>query len=151
MAAQWMETQRGIVTEDDIDFNRHMSVKSYYPKFDDAAFFLIRNSGLYYGDLRARNIGLATVLHKIRYLAELNEGDPYTIESAFVSIGRRSLRYIQKMNNLRTGDLAASFDTVEVLFDFTERKSTPWPDDLRAEVESRIVELGEEDKAFFDG
>ncbi len=151
MAAEWMETQRGIVTEDDIDFNRHMSVKSYFPKFDDAAFFLIRNSGLFYGDLQPRNIGLATVLHKIRYLAELSEGDPYNIESAFVSIGRRSLRYVQKMNNLRTGHLAASFDTIEALFDFTERKSIPWPDDLRAEVESRIVALSEADKAHFDG
>ena len=55
------------------------------------------------------------------------------------------------MNNLRTGHLAASFDTIEALFDFTERKSIPWPDDLRAEVESRIVALSEADKAHFDG
>ncbi len=151
MAAEWMETQRGIVTEDDIDYNRHMSVKAYFPKFDDAAFFLIRSSGLFYGDLHARNVALATVLHKIRYLAELNEGDPYNIESALISIGRRSVRYVQKMNNLRTGNLAASFDTIESLFDFVERKSVPWPDDLRAEVQGRIVDMSEEDKAHFDG
>ena len=65
--------------------------------------------------------------------------------------GRRSVRYVQKMTNLRTEDLAASFDTIEALFDFTVRKSIPWPDDLRAEVESRIVEMSEEDKAHFDG
>lgn len=127
MAAEWMETQRGIVTEDDIDFNRHMSVKSYFPKFDDAAFFLIRNSGLFYGDLQPRNIGLATVLHKIQYLAELSEGDPYNIESAFVSIGRRSLRYVQKMNNLRTGHLAASFDTIEACSISPSASPSPGP------------------------
>ena len=150
MAAAWMETQRGIVAEDDLDFNGHMSAKSYFPRFYDAGGVLSRSTGLFYGDLEKRNIGLVTVIHKIRYLAELSEGDPFIIESAFVSIGRRSLRYVQKMNNARTGDLAASFDTVEALFDFTERKSTPWPDDLRAGVESRIVELSQDDKARFD-
>ena len=150
MTAEWMETQRGIVAEDDIDFNGHMSVKSYLPKFYDSGGVLCRCTGLFYGDLEQRNIGLATVLHNIRYLAELSEGDPYMIESAFVSIGRSSLRYVQKMHNLRTGALAASFDTVEALFDFTKRKSTPWPDDLRAGVESRIVELSQEDEARFD-
>ena len=79
----WMETQRAIVTEDDCDFNKHMSVKGYFRMFDDAAFYLLSSAGLFYGNLHARNLALATVVQRIRYLAELAESDRYVIESAY--------------------------------------------------------------------
>jgi acyl-CoA thioesterase FadM len=141
MTAGWMETRRGVVTENEINFIGHMAAEAYFPKFYHSGGVLCRVTGLYYGDLEKWNIGVVAVIHKIRYLAELRAGDPYAIQRAFVSIGQRSLRYLEKMNNLRTGDLAAAFDTVEALLDFRNRRSTPWPDDLRAGVESRIVEL----------
>ena len=147
----WMETQRAIVTEDDCDFNKHMSVKGYFRMFDDAAFYLLSSAGLFYGNLHARNLALATVVQRIRYLAELAEGDRYVIESAYARIGRRSLRYLHKMLKVETGEVSAAFDATEALFDFTARKSVPWPDELRAGVEPRIIELTEEDKALFEG
>ena len=151
MNAGWAECQRGIVTEDDIDFNRHMSVKDYFPKFERACFYLVSQVGLYYGDLHACGLSMATVRHRLRYLAEMVEGDPFVIEGAFVRIGRTSARYVFKMINLRAKALAASCDVVEVLFDMEERKAVPWPDDLRAGIEDRLTALEGDDKDLFDG
>lgn len=94
--AGWMETRRGVVTENEIDSNGHMAAKAYFPKFYHSGGVLCRATGLYYGDLEKWNIGLVAVIHKIRYLAELRAGDTYAIQSAFVSIGQRSLRYLGK-------------------------------------------------------
>ncbi len=75
----------------------------------------------------------------------------YVIESAFVRLGNTSIRYIHKMIDSRTGELAASSDSVEALFDFKTRKSTPLTAEMRAGIEPLVVELSDADREWFGG
>lgn len=149
--AQWVETERGIVGLEDCDANRHMNVTAYFARFAQASGYLMKLAGLYYNHIVEQGYGLGTVVNTLRYRAELVDGDRYTIESAFVRLGNTSFRYVHKMIDSATGEMAASSDTIEALFDLGTRKSTPFTDEMRVRVEPLIVELSDADRAWFDG
>jgi acyl-CoA thioester hydrolase len=148
---RWVETERGIVGLEDCDANRHMTVTAYFAKFGQASAYLVALAGLYYNDLVERGYGLGTVVNTLRYRRELVDGDRYVIESAYVRLGNSSTRQVHKMIDLATGELAASSDSVEALFDFKTRKATPLTAEMRAGVKSLMVELSDADRAWFDG
>ena len=149
--ADWIETQRGVVVETDCDVNRHMNVLGYFTRLGQSSGYLLSLAGLYYSDLVEQGYGLGSVINTTRYNRELLDGNRYVIESAFVRLGNSSIRYVHKMTNEGTGELSASSDTVEVLFDMTARASTPWPADMRARFEPMLVTLSGADREWFDG
>lgn len=145
----WIEVQRGIVTERHIDFNKHVSVVAFFALFDDGATYMLERAGIHYRDIHLRNLGIVTVRHVVRYLDELVEGDRFFMLGAYVRMGRSSLRYLQKMYNERTGTISATLDTIETMIDFTVRRSTPLPDDIRAHIGGMLVEMTDEERELF--
>ncbi len=147
--AQWVETIRGIVSPEDCDVNGHMNVKGYFEQFGEASGYLLKMVGLYYSDVVKIGFGMGTIINTIRYRAELVDGDPYLIQSAFVRIGRSSVRYVHKMTNISTGELSASSDHTEALFDLEARASVALNDEMRAALEPMLVILEGEDADWF--
>ena len=146
---QWIETIRGIVGPDDCDVNGHMNVKGYFEQFGSASSYLLKGVGLYYSDVVKIGFGMGTIINTIRYRAELVDGDPYLIRSAFVRLGRSSVRYVHKMTNVSTGELSASSDHTEALFSLKARASVPLNDEMRTAVESTLVVLQGKDAEWF--
>ena len=146
---QWIETHRGIVRAEDCDVNCHMNVKGYFDRFGSASGYLLKRAGLYYSDMVRSGYGVGTVSNTIRYRRELVDGDAYVIVSAFVHLGRSSFRYVHKMLRESDGELSASSDMTEVLFDLNARVSAPLNEEMRAGVEARLVALSEEDARWF--
>ena len=146
---QWIETHRGIVGPEDCDVNRHMNVRGYFERFCQASAYLLKQAGLYYGDVVGSGYGIGTVANTIRYRRELVDGDPYVIESAFVRLGRSSFRHVHKMIHAGDRELSASSDLTEVLFDLKGRASAPLGAQMRAGVEARLVVLSGEDAQWF--
>ena len=147
--SRWTETHRGIVRPEDCDVNRHMNVKGYFDRFGSASGYLLKQAGLYYSDVVELGHGVGTVSNTIRYRRELVDGDAYVIESAFVRLGRSSFRHVHKMTRVSDGELSASSDMTEVLFDLRARASAPLSEEMRAGVEARLVTLSEEDARWF--
>jgi acyl-CoA thioester hydrolase len=148
--AQWVETDRGIVGLEDCDANQHMTVTAYFARFAQASAYLVALAGVYYNHVVERGYGLGTVVNTLRYRGELVDGDRYVIESAFARLANSSFRQVHKMINSATGELAASSDSVDVLFDLETRKSTPLTGDMRAGVAPLVVELSDADRTWFD-
>lgn len=146
---QWTETHRGIVCPEDCDVNDHMNVKGYFDRFGIASAYLLKQAGLYYSDVVRSGRGVGTVSNTIRYRRELVDGDTCVIMSAFVRLGRSSFRHVHKMMRESDGELSASSDLTEVLFDLRERASTPLSEEMRAGIEARLVTLSEEDARWF--
>ena len=147
--SQWIETHRGIVRPEDCDVNHHMNVRGYFERFGIASGYLLKQVGLYYSDVVRLGYGVGAVSNTIRYRRELVDGDTYAIASAFVRLGRSSFRYVHKMLRESDGELSASSDYTEVLFDLRARASTPRPEEMRARLEARLVTLSEEDARWF--
>lgn len=147
--SRWIETHRGIVRPEDCDVNAHMNVKGYFDRFGIASGYLLKQAGLYYSDVVRSGHGIGTVSNTIRYRRELVDGDTYTIASAFVRLGRSSFRHVHKMTRESDGELSASSDMTEVLFDLRARASAPLSEEMRAGIEARLVTLSEEDARWF--
>ena len=146
---RWIETQRGIVGPEDCDANRHMNVRGYFERFNNASGYLLGQVGLYYGEVVAIGYGIGTVENTIRYRRELVDGDPYVIESAFVRLGRTSFRHLHRMIDVNREALSASSDMTEVLFALDTRASAPLTGDMRTRIETMLVTLsGEEERCF---
>ena len=147
--SRWTETHRGIVRPEDCDVNRHMNVKGYFDRFGSASGYLLKLAGLYYSDVVRSGHGVGTVANTIRYRRELVDGDAYVIRSAFLRLGRSSFRYAHKMIRVSDGELSASSDMTEVLFDLCARASASLSAEMRAGVEAKLVTLSEEDARWF--
>ena len=147
--AEWREVYRDIVTAEDCDANRHMSVLAYFPRFDDSVFAMMVAAGLSREAMLRRNLSAAAVVHDIRYLAELAQGARYVIEGAYIALGRASFRIGLRMREADAGTLVATFTSIETMFDFTARKSAPVPADWRAAIGSLLVRLGEDEAAHY--
>ena len=107
---EWIESNRGIVGPEDCDVNRHMNVIGYFEQFCEASGYLLKRVGLYYSDVVEIGYGMGSIINTIRYRSELVDGDPYIIQSAFIRLGRSSVRFVHKMMNETTGELSASSD-----------------------------------------
>jgi len=146
---QWVESIRGIVSPEDCDVNGHMNVKGYFEQFGEASGYLLKLAGLYYSDVVKIGFGMGTIVNTIRYRSELVDGDPYVIHSAFIRLGRSSVRYVHKMTNVLTGELSASSDHTEALFDLQARASVALNESMRSQVEPMLVELTGDDAEWF--
>ncbi len=146
----WQQTLRGVVAPWECDDNHHLTARFYVPKFDDSAYLLFFDAGVRLPELRGRGFALVTASHHISYIAELRNEDVFTIEGAFVRVGRSSVRSVQKMLNGRTGALVATCVGVDALFDLEARRSAPWPEDLRAALAAAQITLCEADRALFE-
>ena len=146
----WRQTLRGVVAPWECDDNNHLTARFYVPKFDDSAYLLFFDAGVRLPELRGGGFALVTASHHISYIAELRNEDVFTIEGAFVRVGRSSVRSVQKMLNGRTGALVATCVGVDALFDLEARRSAPWPEDLRAALAAAQITLREADRALFE-
>jgi acyl-CoA thioester hydrolase len=146
----WRQTFRGVVAPWECDENRHLTARLYVPKFDDSAYLLFFDAGLRLPELRGRGFALVTASHHINYLAELRNEDVFSIEAAFVRVGRSSVRSVHKMRNGKTGIVVATCVGVDALFDLEARRSAPWPEDLKAALEAVQITLAEADRALFE-
>jgi acyl-CoA thioester hydrolase len=146
----WRQTLRGVVAPWECDDNRHLTARFYVPKFDDSAYLLFFDAGVRLPELRDRGFALVTASHHISYIAELRNEDVFTIEGAFVRVGRSSVRSVQKMLNGRTGALVATCVGVDALFDLEARRSAPWPEDLKVALAAAQVTLSEAERALFE-
>ena len=70
---------------------------------------------------------------------EARAGDLVVIKSALTRLGTKSLTYTQRMTNAETGDLLATQDAVEVIFDPKQRKAAKMPAVLRENLEGALV------------
>jgi len=76
---------------------------------------------------------------KTDFVHEMRVGELLVVKSAFVNVGNKSLRHLQRMYNADTGTLCATQDTVEVFFDPKARKSMAMPDDVRTTLKPHVV------------
>ena len=69
---------------------------------------------------------------------EARAGELVMVKSALTRLGTKSLTHSQHMTNAETGDLLATQDAVEVIFDPAARKAA----EMREVLEGVLVEVG---------
>lgn len=118
----------------------HMTTRFYLHMFDDASYHLYHQAFGWVGaqDDEGR-LGLVDVRHVIEYRAEVHAGDALEIHGCIQKIGNKSITCWYEMTNLRTGETAATWEVIAVLFDLKERQAVPLTDEVRAAAETHLA------------
>ena len=130
---------RGTVYPWQCDHVGHMNIMWYVGKFDEANWNLFARIGLTPTYLRESGRGMAGVQQNITYRRELLPGDIVEITTAMLEIGGKSIRFRHEMRNAETGEIAAVCEITAVHLDRQAHKSVPFPDAVRALVESELA------------
>ena len=136
----WIETYRGVVYPWHCDHLNHMNVQHYVGMFDQASWHLLEAVGISFADGEERGETLVDAQHTIQYKVEQRAGSLVRIESAFTRLGTKSLTFLHRLINCKTGVLAATSEIVEVYFDLKTRTSVPIPDELREKIAQHLVD-----------
>ena len=117
----------------------HMTTRYYVGMFDDASYHFLYDV---FGWVGAQDDdgkrAWVDVQHTIKYQAEARAGDLLEVRASLVKIGTKSITATYMMQNLKTGDVAATLDAVYVLFDLETRIGIEISDDLRGAASKYI-------------
>ena len=146
---EWVESHRSLIEPHDCDFNNHMNVMGYFSRFCNAGGYLLAQAGASHGEAIELGLGVGTISNTIRYFEEVVHTDQVMINSAVFKIGRSSIHHGHRLMNVKSGALSATCIFSEVLFGLESRASTPWPADIRARLEDRVIELNDDQRAEY--
>jgi acyl-CoA thioester hydrolase len=121
--AEWVETFKGAVLASEYDAEAHMNSQMYVSRFDQATWFLLHRVGLTPAGIKQQGLRVAIVRQHYQFIAELHGGELVTVNSGFVAVGAKYLRFLHQMYNAETGDMVASSDCTAVLASLATGKS----------------------------
>jgi acyl-CoA thioester hydrolase len=117
-----------------IDYNGHLNMAYYNVLFDravDEAYELI-GCGLAY--LRERRHSCFTAEVHLRYLRELNAGDPVRVTFQLLDFDAKRLHYFEQLFHADEGWLSATSENMALHVDMDAKKTTSFPDDIAARL-----------------
>ena len=121
------------------DVMGHMTTRFYMAMFDDSSYhFLHHLFGWNSAQDPTGKFGWVDVNHSINYLAEVDAGDLLEVRAELTKVGGKSMTMSYEMINLGSGDVAATLESVIVLFDLEERCAVMIPDDIRKKAQLHV-------------
>lgn len=127
-----VETYRGSVYPWEADHMDHMNVQFYVAKFDEATWQFFAMIGMTPSFLRQENRGMAAIEQVLKYRRELLPGDLVVVRTRLLEMSNKTIRFHHAMENVETGEEAASAEMLGVHIDRDARKSCPFPETVRA-------------------
>ena len=134
----WHELTRGIVMPAHCDVYGHMNVRHYAAFFDDAGWQMFGKIGVSLADLQSKGLGSVVASLSIDFHHELKAGELTLVQGAFTRVGGKSFEYEMRLYAADPMTHCATQKTVEVCFDTTARKSSPWPDEIRSKIQTSL-------------
>jgi len=137
--SHYIETFRGVVYPWHCDHQGHMTAMHYVGMFDPAFWHHVSALGFSRAYMAEHHTGFVDVRDTLEYKVELRVGSLVVIESGLLKIGNTSMTALHRMHNVETGELAATSEKISVYFNLETRSKTPFPDDLRPNMEANTV------------
>ncbi len=148
--ADWIETFKGVIHASEYDPNAHMNSQAYVSRFDQATWFLLSSIGLTPRTVRDRGLRIAVLRQGFQYVRELRGWELVRIESGFVAVGAKHLRFIHRMFDSEASQLAATCDCTAVLASLSEHRAMPLDSALAARAKARLVTINDAERVDLD-
>jgi acyl-CoA thioester hydrolase len=120
------------------DRNDHVNIRWFVVVFDDAGDAFYTTVGLSDSDHRGRQSGTMDLEHHVHFVRELRPGDRLGVYLRIVGVSAKRFHYLMFLVNESKGELASIFECVNSFVDLSQRKSAPWPDEVRAALQSLL-------------
>jgi acyl-CoA thioester hydrolase len=118
-----------------IDYNGHLNMAYYNVLFDravDEAFALV---GLGADYMKRRNCSFFTAEVHVRYLRELNAGDPVRVTVQLLDCDAKRLHFFEQLFHAAEGWVSATSEDIALHVDLESKKTAPFPDDVAARLQ----------------
>ena len=135
----WTETFRGAVMASEYDPESSMNSRLYIERFDQATWFLMHTIGVTPRSIRQQGRRVAVVRQNFQYVRELRGGELVRIESGFIAVGRKHLRFLHRMFDVESGALIATSDVAAVQASLETGTTVALPDDQTAKAQERTI------------
>ena len=119
-----------------IDYNGHLNMAYYNVLFDRAIdeFWLVLGIGPSYK--KSRNGSTFTAECHVRYLREIHLGQPLQVSVYLIAADDKRLHTFEELRHAKEGWLSATSENMTLHIDMRERKTAPFPSDVRATIDA---------------
>jgi acyl-CoA thioester hydrolase len=131
---------RQTVPDEYLDAMGHMNVRYYLALFDTAAWDFFARFGMDQAYYDAKAGGAFALQHFINYLAEVHKGDELTIHARLIGRSAKRVHFMMFMVNETQGKLAATLESLGSHADLTQRRTSPFPPDIAAQIDALLAE-----------
>ena len=120
-----------------IDYNGHLNMAYYNVLFDRAVdeVFELLGCGLDYVKTRRHSCFTAEV--HIRYLRELQDGDPVRVTFQLLAHDQKRMHFFEQLFHAEQGFVSATSENMSLHVDMTAKKTAPFP----PEVAQRLARM----------
>ncbi len=118
-----------------IDYNGHLNMAYYNVLFDRAVDEVYEVLGLGLDYLKTTQHSTFTAEVHVRYLRELNAGDPVRVTFQLLDFDLKRLHYFEQLLHAEQGWLSATSENMALHVDMAARKTAPFPPDVVARLE----------------
>jgi acyl-CoA thioester hydrolase len=134
--AEPLETARGDVPAEWIDYNGHMNVAYYVLAFDQGTDHFLGTLGMD-PDYPRREGGSTFALEMhVTYDRELKQGDPYVVHTQLIDADAKRIHMHHTMRHATEGWLAATNEVITMHIDMAQRRSAPFPAHIQPRVDA---------------
>lgn len=141
----WTETFRGAVMASEYDPESSMNSRLYIERFDQATWFLMHTIGVTPRSIRQQGRRVAVVRQNFQYVRELQGGELVRIESGFIAVGRKHLRFLHRMFDVENASLIASSDVTAVQASLETGKTVALPEEQISRAQNLTITEAEID------
>jgi len=113
-----------------IDYNGHLNMAYYNVLFDRAVDEVYELLGLGLDYLNTKKHSTFTAEVHVRYLRELNAGDPVRVSFQLLDYDAKRLHYFEELRHAEGGWLSATSENMALHVDMTARKTAAFPPEI---------------------
>ena len=120
-----------------IDYNGHLNMAYYNVLFDravDEAFELLGCGADY---VKQRQLSFFTAEVHLRYLRELNAGDPVRVTFQLLDFDQKRMHCFEQLFHAGEGWVSATSENMSLHVDMTAKKTAPFP----SEIAKRLTQM----------
>jgi acyl-CoA thioester hydrolase len=119
-----------------IDYNGHLNMAYYNVMFDRAIDELWLVLGIGPSYKKTRGGSTFTAECHVRYLREIHLGDPVQVSVTLLAADDKRLHTFEELRHASEGWLSATSENMTLHIDMRERKTAPFPPDVRATIDA---------------
>ena len=119
-----------------IDYNGHLNMAYYNVMFDRAIDELWLVLGIGPSYKKTRNGSTFTAECHVRYLREIHLGQPLQVSVYLIAADDKRLHTFEELRHAKEGWLSATSENMTLHIDMRERKTAPFPSDVRTTIDA---------------
>ncbi len=148
--ADWIETFKGVIDAREYDPNAHMNTQAYVSRFDQATWFLLAAVGLTPRTVRERKRRVAVLRQTFNFVHELKGSELIVIQSGFVAVGEKHLRFQHRMIDAESDKLMAACAGTAVEVSLENERATAIEPKIKDRAKALLVTINDAERVDLD-